>query len=254
MVRMVQTSFQSGFSGPSPEPGQPNGAPIGGSPGARVRRTPGFSLIELLVVVAVIMILAALLFPALRGAQGRAYAVQCLSNMRQLTVAHINYAADHDGELLSSNKYLARDGWNDPEKPIPTTSVLVLEGYVPNNRRLFMCPMDDGVRREPAPWRIIYPATFSYTRNGYIRFSGGSGKVLMTDPARAAKTTLLFEEWEFSPMNDGFIIPNQWDKLTQRHSGKANMSFFDGHVSAVDAIEYNEAPSIWQITHYLWPD
>ena len=29
---------------------------------------------------------------------------------------------------------------------------------------------------------------------------------------------------------------------------------FDGHVSAVDAIEYNEAPSLWQITHYLWPE
>jgi len=53
-------------------------------------------LIELLVVVAILAILAALLLPALIRAKVRAQAVQCMSNTRQLMLAWHLYATDHD--------------------------------------------------------------------------------------------------------------------------------------------------------------
>jgi len=60
----------------------------------------GFTLIELLVVIAIIAGLLAILVPALRGAREQARRAVCLSNLRQLTIAWIMYADDHDGKLV----------------------------------------------------------------------------------------------------------------------------------------------------------
>ena len=53
-----------------------------------------FTLIELLVVIAIIAILAALLLPALAQAKQQSQAAQCLSNLRQQTIAYISYEQD----------------------------------------------------------------------------------------------------------------------------------------------------------------
>src|ERR1700677_3311450 len=62
----------------------------------------GFTLIELLVVIAIIAILAALLLPVLSQSRGRAEAIECRNNIRQLSLAFFMYA-DDNGDLLVNN-------------------------------------------------------------------------------------------------------------------------------------------------------
>ena len=60
------------------------------------RRCSGFTLIELLVVIAIIAILAAILFPVFAQAREKARSISCLSNLKQLGMATMQYIQDYD--------------------------------------------------------------------------------------------------------------------------------------------------------------
>jgi prepilin-type N-terminal cleavage/methylation domain-containing protein/prepilin-type processing-associated H-X9-DG protein len=67
-----------------------------------MHRTHGFTLIELLVVVAIIAVLVAILLPSLSKAREVARTASCLSNMRNMEIAHQMYVSDNSGRLIQA--------------------------------------------------------------------------------------------------------------------------------------------------------
>src|SRR6476659_3055958 len=63
----------------------------------------GFTLIEILVVIAIIAILAALLLPALSSAKSKARRVSCINHLKQLAAGSHMYAADNEGWLVDNS-------------------------------------------------------------------------------------------------------------------------------------------------------
>ena len=79
---------------------------------APVRR-PGFTLVELLVVIGIIALLISILLPSLNRAREQANATKCLNNMRQVGIAFMMYAGENKGLFPMGSRWdqAYREDW-----------------------------------------------------------------------------------------------------------------------------------------------
>jgi prepilin-type processing-associated H-X9-DG protein len=83
-----------------------------------------FTLVELLVVVAILALLISILLPSITKARQVAVRTQCLSNLRQLEIAQITYAADQKDALVAAGDGTEHGSWIKPLEPYgPTEQV-----------------------------------------------------------------------------------------------------------------------------------
>jgi prepilin-type N-terminal cleavage/methylation domain-containing protein len=103
----------------------------------------GFTLVELLVVIAVIAILAALLMPALSGAKNKAKRTTCSSNLRQISLGIVLYAHDNE-DILPTIAITNGMPWSYQWRFFKelTKSYDGLTGPSSAQDRLFACPAD----------------------------------------------------------------------------------------------------------------
>ena len=101
-------------------------------------RQPGFTLVELLVVISVIGVLISMLLPAVQAARESARRLQCTNNIRQLALAALNYESNY-GQLPPSATY-------DPVKQ---------QDWVSGQAGLFEYDVIDPLVGNPYSWAVV---------------------------------------------------------------------------------------------------
>ncbi len=163
----------------------------------------GFTLVEILVVVATIGILVALLFPVLARAREKARAASCLSNYHQIGIAIQMYAQDAEDKTPANGGSFG--GLIEDSVPyIHTSSV-------------FTCPDDYDRKEEGRAGSYRVPSLYQ----GKPLACGWINPYVAGEVTTASTTTLTYEaEQDFTQAP---IIP------TYRHSNGTQILFFDGH-------------------------
>jgi prepilin-type N-terminal cleavage/methylation domain-containing protein/prepilin-type processing-associated H-X9-DG protein len=95
----------------------------------------GFTLLELIVVIAIVTIVAALVIPAWQRSQANGHAAACMNNLRQIGAGLTKYLGEHDQTFPSLA--LARE---NKEQQVPTLDTVLLP-YI-GNSAVFACPAD----------------------------------------------------------------------------------------------------------------
>lgn len=228
-------------------------------------RRRAFSLVELLVVLAILLILGALLGPSLIQAREKAWRAGCLNNLRQLQLAWAFYAGDNEDQLPLNRYRPVPDpaaapwgGWGvgiegswvvghprvdaDPQEVKRGT----LYPYL-RTPAVFKCPADRSVVRSGEP----YPATRSYSlslyMNGnYLEFLSGWYRQKL-GAIQAPHRTFTFIHVTEQGGNPAFsIMPEEFNNTvwglhrltanhlpTTLHNNGYTLAFADGHVEAV---------------------
>jgi len=215
----------------------------------RLKTMPAFTLVELLVVVAVVAILAALMLPALARSKRSAFQVNCLNNLRQISLATRLYWDDYHGEAFRYRGaytnggdifwfgWLAR-GAEGTRAFDPTLGALW--PYV-KGRGIEICPGFNYT--SPKVKLKATGASYAYGYNLHLSMPA-SRPALKVGTVRHPSDIALFADAaqvnDFQPpaspdnplLEEFYYVNNTEPTAHFRHQARANVAFVDGHAAA----------------------
>jgi len=192
-----------------------------------------FTLLELLVVLAIIGVLASLLLPAVARAKTKAHNAICVNNLRQLGIAARLYSEDNNNRMPSA-EILPSDPI-DPRKPLPRICD-ALASYVgrtantnANPLTVFKCPADNvGLfKTEGSSYE------WNADLNGRRLDETKTAQVFMITQKDGAPTQSTNWVQRFPPETTPLFLDYEDFHPRQPKSGK-NVVFMDGHVNPLE--------------------
>lgn len=214
---------------------------------SRKRRTFGFTLLELLVVTAIISLLAAMILPAISKARRKAKLALCSSNLRQIHLATMMYLGENEWTMFpfAQNVPEGRLWYFGLERGNPLgqaegTRLLEkdrarLYPYIRSVGGIELCPSFHS--RAPHLKRKFTGASYGYGINFYLlnkpfRRENDAEVLLFSDSAQV--NTFQPPASPSNPLLEEFYYVNAFEKTAHfRHMGRANVVFCDGHVKSV---------------------
>ena len=211
----------------------------------------GFTLIELLVVIAIIAILAAILFPVFARARAKAEQASCLSNVKQLTLAHLMYCSDYDGMFMPACQYPDPDfhreiGWDflvlwNPDYTVNSYSLGTIGPYTKNGQ-IAVCPtfVANSEGRPTSGYGLNASYLGGYRDAYSFKASAALGSVqrpaetvLLCDSATDYGTGISQNNYLRSPQDPQRVMYGMSPMVHFRHNSTANVGYCDGHAKAV---------------------
>jgi prepilin-type N-terminal cleavage/methylation domain-containing protein/prepilin-type processing-associated H-X9-DG protein len=213
----------------------------------------GFTLIELMVVIAIIVVLAALLFPVFAHARLKAYETGCSTNLRQLQIALRSYSTDNDGHFPLQ----VITGGAVPQRWV---NAIYPYGY---SKTIYACPLnavtgDPASRSEPLapmPETSYYYCAYTLGGAGEMSIKDAAGTISLMDGwflesaggPQGKNYPMYYSPWATPQETADWVnnLPTQHvgvKELTQMHAhnGGVNMAFVDGHVKWVTRVDASQ--------------
>jgi prepilin-type processing-associated H-X9-DG protein/prepilin-type N-terminal cleavage/methylation domain-containing protein len=185
-------------------------------------RRAAFTLLELLIVVAIIAVLAAISMPVGRRMIEAGNEAKCMSNLRQLHAVLMLYANENN-QMLPSPDVNA-----DPDSQSAAHWFRRLDPYIAQQDRIKLLTCPSAKTFKPGDWATSYGMNYYLGEDKDWRtltIEQKSKVILLADavinPAWHSAGSAIFEDG--GPFNK---------TVDQRHSGRANFLFLDGHVEA----------------------
>ena len=191
-----------------------------------MKKRASFTLLELLVVIAIIAVLAAILLPAISSSKATATSASCLNNLRQLQLAWIQYADDHNSTMVPGT-------W-DALDTGPVWDFGLAPSWVLGN-----------AWTNQAGWGITNGLLFPYTRSSGVYHCPGDQSTLLDSPQLRQISYGLnaYENGHYMPWIRS-IGPYMLTKTTDwtRPSPSATLTFIDVHEYCIGAGEFFSTP------------
>lgn len=195
-----------------------------------------FTLVELMVVVAIVLALLGLLLPGLKNAKCLAYSVSCKSNLRQVCVGTYQYMGDFDGRVfMPDSAGTKRYIWHHVFLPY---IVATRDSYKAKDYACFTCTEFKGFNGG-IPWRTKFWHEWTINRSLMERNSWS-----WTDEASAfnfknGRLPYLIEMWRGGPWSSGWVphdggtdTPTEYQHLRKNHCLYTDGSIFPCTITA----------------------